>query len=369
MIEFVSRKKNFTRSDYTSSAAAALLGNRFCVYGEKSNGEQPVFPSYSVLYSEGSTVSPTGWNYYNLAEYPNQYVRYWDNDADCYKFVAWSASAASVSNVSLDGFDIDITSKEQLSSAYVSDRVTVLPDNFGNVVTLRFRNLMTKVRIAFYETVPGYKVSDVVFRYASTTDKPLGTQYSDNCIMDGSFNNFTSGSLRISYTDASDIAQTSVTGQTPVSFYDFGSLDRGFIGESSSTPTWVNGTDAYSSVIPNEDNASPMKLVVNFTLTAEDGNDIIRVKGASVTVPQSFMVWKPNFAYTYIFKITKETNGTTGNDPDNPDPNDNDDPNKPKDPTGLYPIVFDATVVDFEDNEITTYTNIDGTENTDYSEH
>ena len=76
------------------------------------------------------------------------------------------------------------------------------------------------------------------------------------------------------------------------------------------------------------------------------------------------MKWKPNFAYTYIFKISDKTNGTTGNmpvDPDNPS-------GSTDDPEGLHPITFDAVVVDattgnqetissIATNSITTYAN------------
>jgi hypothetical protein len=42
------------------------------------------------------------------------------------------------------------------------------------------------------------------------------------------------------------------------------------------------------------------------------------------------MVWHPNHAYTYLFKITKDVSGTTGDEG--------------VDPEKLYPITFDAVV-------------------------
>ncbi len=104
-----------------------------------------------------------------------------------------------------------------------------------------------------------------------------------------------------------------------------------------------------------------MILKLDFTMTSEDGNgEVIEVKGARAVVPAEYCQWRSNFAYTYIFKISDATNGTTGA----VDAND-----EPTDPTGLKPITFDAVVVDAEtdqtqqtittiaDNSITTYQN------------
>ena len=61
-------------------------------------------------------------------------------------------------------------------------------------------------------------------------------------------------------------------------------------------------------------------------------------------IPAVYTRWKPGYAYTYLFKITDQTNGHTGvYDPTKPD----DDPVN-SDPAGLYPISFDAVVVDTE---------------------
>ena len=53
--------------------------------------------------------------------------------------------------------------------------------------------------------------------------------------------------------------------------------------------------------------------------------------------------WQPNTKYTYTFKITKNSTGTT-----NPDDTIKlNDPTVPADPT-VYPIVFDgATIADY----------------------
>ena len=72
--------------------------------------------------------------------------------------------------------------------------------------------------------------------------------------------------------------------------------------------------------------------------------------GATATVPAEYTEWKSGYAYTYIFKISPDTNGSTGGSS-----------------TGLTAISFDAVVVDDEanglqetittvsDNSFTTY--------------
>ena len=63
-------------------------------------------------------------------------------------------------------------------------------------------------------------------------------------------------------------------------------------------------------------------------------------------MPATYTKWFPNYAYTYLFKISDNTNGWT--DPSGTDP------------AGLYPITFDAIVLDPIDatNEQTTITSV-----------
>ena len=76
-----------------------------------------------------------------------------------------------------------------------------------------------------------------------------------------------------------------------------------------------------------------MLLRCDYTLTSIDGSkEEIKVKNARVAIPAEYCRWKPNFTYTYLFKISDKTNGRTGDDD--------------TDPEGLFPITFDASVVD-----------------------
>lgn len=73
-----------------------------------------------------------------------------------------------------------------------------------------------------------------------------------------------------------------------------------------------------------------MKIKVDYQLTSTDGSgETIDVNGATVTVDKKDINWQINHSYTYIFKISENTNGSTGNDT-----------------VGLFPITFDAVVKD-----------------------
>lgn len=90
----------------------------------------------------------------------------------------------------------------------------------------------------------------------------------------------------------------------------------------------------YFTVIPTPSAtiAAPILIKCDYTLTSDDGSgETIKVTGATAAVPAAFSKWEANTMYTYIFKISQNTNGTTGK------------PNT-TDPVGLYPITFAAVV-------------------------
>ena len=342
-ISFAPLRKNMTRGNIEGDAAADLLNKQFFVYGEKSSASTPVFPQYDVEYVGLGSLTESnlkGWEYVGLPGYENQSIRYWDYAADNYKFIAWAAtnSGATVSDVNMNGFKVKANTPDQMAQFYVADKKQVNKSDYQQIVTLTFRSLASKARIAIYEEIPGYSVSEVTFRYAAVDGyMPLGTRYSTDAILDGSFNSAKGGDFTITYPDSSGVAEVALPATEPVSRYNFGAFPQAAIGVNASEATFANGGSSnYLIVMPNQDHAAPMQLVINYTLISDDGKDTIRVKGAHVTVPAEYMVWKPNFAYTYYFKLTKDTNGTTGRDPYNPDPHDGDDPYYP-DPKDIDP--------------------------------
>ena len=111
---------------------------------------------------------------------------------------------------------------------------------------------------------------------------------------------------------------------------------------------YSESTTVYYPVAQPTDSKTGFTFHISYRIIAEDNNEVITVHNATVFVPakdgdEFIAAWQPNNKYTYTFKITKNSTGTT-----NPET-----PIDPIDPTtsttkGLYPIVFDgATIEDY----------------------
>ena len=400
-----------TRADLYGSDAATRLGNKFVVYGtkhvnaedKKEDNDKVAFNNFQVAYTAStagtSASNSSDWEYAGLQAYDatptQQGVKYWDYSAkQGYTFYAFSSSDITypkdetndkvlVTKVTSDetslynkGYAVTVKTGANLGNLYFSDRVPVAKENYEKTVNLTFRNIGTKVRFGFYETVPGYTVkidrfyiddanAAVVTDFATMNDAQTDGFYASLQNVKGS----ASQTINVTYYDAgAEINRPRVS--NPTGGYDYniklGSAET-IIGKelstSATTPTWVDGstTGAYSTVYPFEGNTNPLLLKLDFTLTADDNSpnpDVIQVRGARAIIPAELVKWKGNFAYTYIFKISDKTNGTTGDVDANGDPI--------TDPEGLKPITFDAVVVDVTEqrqevissvstNSITTY--------------
>ena len=124
-----------------------------------------------------------------------------------------------------------------------------------------------------------------------------------------------------------------------------GALENG-VKATTSAPTTIQdlyGTDGdmdanngYFIVMPTlASEASPILIKCDYTLKSTDGsNEEIHVKGATAAIPAAYSKWENNTRYTYLFKISENTNGTTGDS---------------NDQAGLYPITFDAAVTEMTD--------------------
>ena len=386
-----------TRATLSGKDAADKLNSEFVVFGtkhtEEENGtadnDQNVFTNYKVRYTEntvGTTETNThNWEYVGESPYEetkvspkttSQTVKYWDYSAtNGYTFTAFAAqgelanSRVTITKVTADpatenqskykkGYTVAAITDAKLDSIFYSDRVEVPVDNYGKPVTMTFRNFGSRVRVGFYETVPGYSVKIDNFYYDSdandvvTTFKAMEqTSTSDfkaalwNVNKEPKTGEGESGKNTLTvtyYADGSVTNQPTVTNTTctytPTLTLGSG-LTSAALKTSSSEPTWDSNEGGYTTVFPNEGCSNPMLIRCDYTLTAEDGsNETIKVKNARVVVPAEYMKWKPNFTYTYLFKISDKTNGTTGTNPSNPDEGDEHE--------GLHPITFDAVVVD-----------------------
>lgn len=346
-IEFSAGSNSVTRADLEGQAAATALNSKFYVYGVKNTATDAVFPSYEVNYQNGTTSASNtkGWEYVT----GSQTIKYWDFSATDYTFAAWSIASgnATVTATDVDHLILTATTLADVAGVYFADQKKVEKADFRNVVTLTFRNASAKVRLGIYETIPGYTVTKVTFR--SLASSPAFESTDTNAKLEGSFNvpRSEQQTVNVTFNSSTKVAEFDFA-STAATVYDFGTFNStNAIGTTSIAPTWatVTGglTNNYQYVLPNEDNMAAMTLYVDYTLTAENGTDVINVKGAKATVPVEYMTWHPNYAYTYLFKISDNTNGTTG-----PGTDPSTDPNDPTNPAGLYPIIFDAVVAQVE---------------------
>lgn len=406
-INFGGDTGKITRATETDATAAGLLENNFVVVGFKgnktdaANNENYAFDHYNVNFKDGSAFSTesnrAGWEYVNqdmnvkgtkpaasLAQggASQQTIKYWDHSCKSYDFIAFSmgkkdaaseyATPTHVDKDKLDKAAYTLSGNvNTLSECYISDMKTVTEPNYNKTsVSMSFRHLASKVRMALFEIVPGYVISDVKFytdATSTTTDNTEGT-------LIGGFNN--SGTLTVYFpTTGTDHAaekdynkahvrftKSTTAGETGVlNFKKFGAVNynnqvegtipagKTYLSQNAAEPSYCGA--GYQNVLPSEGAASAITLRIDYKLTSVDGsNETINVKGATATVPAQYTEWKSGYAYTYIFKISQDTNGSTGGTS-----------------TGLTAISFDAVVVDDEanglqetittvsDNSFTTY--------------
>lgn len=404
-INFGGDTGKITRATETGATAAGLLENNFVVVGFKgnktdaANNENYAFDHYNVNFKDGSAFSTesnrAGWEYVNqdmkvkgadksLAQSgaTQQTIKYWDHSCEFYDFIAFSmgkkdaaSKYATPTHVDKDNLATAAYTLSgnvnTLSECYISDMKTVTEPNYNDAsVSMSFRHLASKVRMALFETVPGYVISDVKFYTdptSTTTDNPEGS-------LIGKFNN--SGTLtvyfpttgtdhaaekdynkaHVKFTASTTAGETGVLDSKGFGAVNYnnqaeGTINAGstYLSQNAATPSYCGA--GYQNVLPSEGAASAITLRIDYKLTSVDGSkETINVKGATATVPAEYTEWKSGYAYTYIFKISQNTNGSTGGTS-----------------TGLTAISFDAVVVDDEanglqetittvsDNSITTY--------------
>lgn len=406
-INFGGDTGKITRATETGATAAGLLENNFVVVGFKgnktdaANNEVYAFDHYNVNFKDGSAFSTesnrAGWEYVNqdmkvkgtepaapLAQSgaSQQTIKYWDHSCASYDFIAFSmgkkdaaskyATPTHVDKANLKSAAYTLTGNvNTLSECYISDMKTVKEKEYNKTpVSMSFRHLASKVRMALFEIVPGYVISDVKFytdATSTTTDNTEGT-------LIGKFNN--SGTLtvyfpttgtdhaaekdynkaHVSFTASTTAGETGVLNHKGFGVVNYnnqaeGTISAGktYLSQNAAEPSYCGA--GYQNVLPSEGKASAITLRIDYKLTSVDGsNETINVKGATATVPAEYTEWKSGYAYTYIFKISQDTNGSTGGSS-----------------TGLTAISFDAVVVDDEanglqetittvsDNSFTTY--------------
>ena len=374
-INFGGDAGKITRATSNEGDDHVKLDNQFKVYGVKKTNEKfvTVFKDYSVLYNENLTTSNTNkWEYVK----DNQTIKYWDYSASEYRFVAGSPISAFTFKVPSDGTTKNIESAtitglgghivantsetaNTFNPVYVAEPKVVANADYKNTVQFNFVRQQSMVRVGFYETIPGYSVTNIKFYEADGTSAT-----SNNVILTSATEGYFIGGTDVSGTVTYD--WTTATPSYTFAYTDNTNLKKsknwyaGKLGtlekKSTAEVGLLYGTDkdmsaatGYFTVLPTPSTteAKPILIKCDYTLTSDDDSgETIHVKGATAAIPAAFSKWDVNTRYTYIFKISQNTNGTTG------------DPSDPNPEVGLYPITFDAVVTDMTDKTHGTITTV-----------
>lgn len=305
-------------------------------------------------------------NQSNNAGSTTQALKYWDYSASQYDFVAFSFGTATqgtgandveASKVNSNDYTYTLKGKiDNLVKCYIADRVNVEKSKFKDKVSFTFHPLGTKVNIGLYEVIEGYSVKDVKF-YKSADDKTPGNTptlfASKATIPTGSEMEVIKVSFDQNKNVKTDWEPASSTGSarqlatrgdeatvtnkaTTITFADLSKvaaegLEGGsnvYIGRAN-TPGNISKPTNSKAILPCG-NVGELTLKVDYTLISTDGSgEEIKVTGATAKVDGKYTNWTANKSFTYIFKISKDTNGTTDGTT-----------------AGLYPIEFDSVIAE-----------------------
>ncbi len=345
-----------------------------------------VFPNYQVNYTNNTAYTTTSntkdWEYVGYthsSSYQNnitykasaseavkgssaaQTIKYWDYSAGSYTFTAVSASKLDGSSktdiengyvkiqkniddndkASEKGYKVTVTANADLTKLYFSDRTIITQsagtdrnatNAYGGNVTLKFRNALSQVRAGVYETIPGYAISDIHFFVTSDVEAKVSEVDAFGAICPNIKGNGYAGDLTVTYSE-----QTATLNQPVVSASGTVAADlilgtntntvttSAPLGTTAASPTWDTDGGAFTTVMLQGAHTTNMKVKCNYTLYNSVSGEKIDIIGATAEVPYQYLQWKPNYKYTYLFKISDNTNGSSG-----------------QGVVGLYPITFDA---------------------------
>ena len=371
----------------TSNTALTTQGKldyQFKIYGVKKvadNKYSKVFEDYNIWWNTTKTTSNTNyWEYVadkgtistgetatktNIELSKNQTIKYWDYASDNYHFVAGSPISAFTYNIDETTNDIKSatvsglgghitansgTTATTFNPVYVAKPKVVAKANYQKPVQFEFVRQQSMVRVGIYETIPGYEITDIKF-YKQGENGLEKVDATNNIILTSTTPNYFVGGTDVTGTITYDWTTSNYTFNYTGTYtqnknWYAGAFKNGVqaISSAGTTIDKLYGTDGdmdanngYFIVMPTlASKASAILIKCDYTLksTTDGSNEEIHVKGATAAIPEAYSKWDINTRYTYLFKISENTNGTTGGS---------------NDPAGLYPITFDAAVTEMTD--------------------
>lgn len=382
-INFGGNAGKVTRATKNTGTAAEMLDGQFKIYGVKkaSDGKlKNVFVDYSVwdVTANTTTSNTNGWEYVGAKNSTNlgtgkislgnedQTIKYWDYSASEYRFVAGSPITAFkfnknqdiattgtyITSATISGLAGHIEANKEgtvlnTDPVYVATPKVVKKEKYQEPVLFEFNRQQAMVRVGIYETIPGYAITAIKF-YAYDNNGALKVTDKNNIILTSGTADYFVGGSNVKGTINYDW-----TGTTPSYTYAYtegitksrnwyaGHFEphNALATTSTATVAKLYGTDkdmssdnGYFTVLPTPSTTIPAPILIkcDYTLTSDDiSGETIEVTGATAAIPAAFSKWEVNTRYTYLFKISQNTNGYTGDDPEK---------------AGLYPITFAAVV-------------------------
>ena len=294
---------NMTEEEVTrSTTPLESITNTFKVWGYKNDGyENDEYTSYQQVISEyvvnwventagTTTTNSHDWEYVGQGD--DQTIKYWDFSALAYRFFGYALGKGTAGPPAIEpatvkalgGKPIDVPDATQVTFTANIDGSTdatldaapyfselwfstgALPTysdkQFGKAVQLRFFKPFAKVRFIFISsddiTITNSDLSDISFHPTDNSNIP------------------TKGNITAIYPLTG--TETKVSWLTSV---------KGGVKDLTVPDVWHNVLPAL--------NQGPYTMEVSVA-----GKQV-----QTAVVPASYMIWKPGFEYTYLFKITK----------------------------------------------------------------
>lgn len=289
------------QEEQAMTRADVPLNDNFVVWGYKTvnSAIQTVFQGYNVKYVSGSAGTSTdnthGYSYVDPLN--NQLIKYWDFGASEYNFWGY---IKNTSDVAYDEATCSLTINalsQSLTEPTLADIKTKLFSGLyhrspvsTDVVQLKFKRPYSKVRVMFYagEPLSDYKVDDKYVDNIQITGITFGPESPAKIV--------TAGTLTVTYpTSDAEPESYSTTPTSSVANWGFGDVtldhEHGTASNHAEIAKPIGGTEYYIVV--------PQKSEAPFKLSATIDNE-----PKTAVVPAALMNWKPNFVYTYIFKIS-----------------------------------------------------------------
>lgn len=383
----------------TAPTTEGKLDYQFKIYGVKKTADNKyseVFGNYSIWWNTTLTTSNTkSWEYVGKKDNsitPNpgttvnlekdQTIKYWDYASDNYHFVAGSPIAnftyvtndnGNIESATVSGLGGHITANSGTTATtfnpvYVAKPKVVAKANYQKPVQFEFVRQQSMVRVGIYETIPGYEIKDIKF-YEQGENGLEKVNATNNIILTSTTPNYFVGGTDVTGTITYDWTTSNYTFNYTGTYIQkknwyAGALTNGVQAISSAETAIeklygidgdMDANNGYFIVMPTlASEASAILIKCDYTLKSTDGsNEEIHVKGATAAIPAAYSKWDINTRYTYLFKISENTNGTTGGS---------------NDPAGLYPITFDAAVTEMTDKTEGTTTTFTAPSITTYQE-